>query len=272
MLVDDASDSRLVLDKVEFHGELRSLAGPVKGDGSFVVAGQRYPYRVSTSRIADDGGVKVRLAVEPAQPPLTTEADLTISIEQRHPAFRRQRSSRACGGPRAVGAPSLIIDSWRVTSRVKGDSTAALLDQIEFQYGPDDRAIKLKGNANLTFGRQPEVNGILSSPQIDLDRVLGLPEATRRRPLVAIKTLAESFISASRLPFPTTLSIGVENVTLGGAMLARVGADLKVDADGVDIRRLELRAPGVTQVRISGRLRRRSDRRAVRGNDQNRGQ
>ena len=40
VLVDAASDSRLVLDKVEFHGELRSLAGPVKGDGSFVVAGQ----------------------------------------------------------------------------------------------------------------------------------------------------------------------------------------------------------------------------------------
>ena len=80
----------------------------------------------------------------------------------------------------------------------------AVLDQIELQYGPDDRAIKLKGNANLTFGPRPEVNGTLSSPQIDLDRVLGLPEATRRRPLVAIRTLAESFISASRLPIPTT--------------------------------------------------------------------
>ena len=174
---------------------------------------------------------------------------------------------------RAVGrapaaAPSLIIDSWRVTSRIKGDSAAAVLDQIELQYGPDDRAIKLKGNANLTFGRRPEVNGVLSSPQIDLDRVLGLPEATRRRPLVAIKTLAESFVAAARLPIPTTLSIGVENVTLGGAMLARVGADVKTDADGVDIKRLELRAPGVTQVRVSGRLRQCTGGHAVRGNDQ----
>ena len=255
VLVDDASNSRLVLDKMEFHGELRSLAGPIKGDGSFVVAGQRYPYSVSTSRIADDGGVKVRLAVNPVDLPLTSEADLTILIERGTPRFEGSIQVARAVGRAPAGAPSLIIDSWRVTSRVKGDSTAALLDQIELQYGPDDRAIKLKGNANLTFGRQPEVNGVLSSPQIDLDRVLGLPEATRRRPLVAIKTLAESFIAASRLPVPTTLSIGVENVTLGGAMLARVGADVKVDADGVDIRRLELRAPGVTQVRVSGRLR-----------------
>ena len=35
-------------------------------------------------------------------------------------------------------------------------------------------------------------------------------------------------------------------------MLARVGADVKTDADGVDIKRLEFRAPGVTQVRVSG--------------------
>jgi len=223
LLVDDASNSRLVLDKMEFHGELRSLAGPVKGDGSFVVAGQHYPYSVSTSRIADDGGVKVRVAVNPVDLPLTAEADLTILIERGTPRFEGSIQVARAVGRAPAGAPSLIIDSWRFTSRVRGDSTAALLDQIELQYGPDDRAIKLKGNANLTFGRQPEVNGVLSSPQIDLDRVVGLPEATRRRPLVAIKTLAESFTAASRLPVPTTLSLNVDNVTLGGAMLARVG-------------------------------------------------
>ena len=255
VLVDAASDSRLMLENVEFRGDLRSLAGPVKGDGSFDIAGQRYPYRLSTGRIADDGGIKVRFAVEPTDLPLTVETDLAISVERGTPRFEGSIQVVRAVGRAPVGAPSLIIDSWRVASRVKGDATAAVLDQIELQYGPDDRAIKLKGNANLTFGPRPEVNGTLSSPQIDLDRVLGLPEATRRRPLVAIKTLAESFISASRLPIPTTLSLNVENVTLGGAMLARVGADLKVDADGVDIRRLELRAPGVTQVRVSGRLR-----------------
>jgi uncharacterized protein involved in outer membrane biogenesis len=255
VLLDGASGSRLVLDKLEFHGELRSLAGPAKGDGSFDVAGQRYPYRISTSRMADDGGVKVRLAIEPADLPLTAEADLTVSIERGAPRFEGTIQVARAVGRAPADAPSLIIDSWRVTSRVKGDSSAAMLDQIELQYGPDDRAIKLKGSANLAFGQRPEVNAVLSSPQIDLDRVLGLPEATRRRPLVAIKTLAESFITASRLPVPTTLSIGVENVTLGGAMLARVGADVKIGVEGVDIKRLELRAPGVTQVRVSGRLR-----------------
>ena len=251
---DAANDSRLVLDKLEFNGELRALSGPIKGEGSFVLAGQHYPYRLSTSRIAGNGGIKVRLAVDPIDLPLTAEADVTISVERGMPRFEGSLQLARPVGRAPAGASSVIVDSWRVTGRVKGDSTAAVLEQIEFQYGPDDRAIKLKGSANLTFGRHPQINGVLSSAQIDLDQVLALPEATRRRPLAAIKTLAESLVAASWLPIPATLSVGVENVTLGGATLARVGADLKTDADGLDIKQLELRAPGATQLRLSGRL------------------
>ena len=253
-LADAASDSRVVLEQVEFNGELRSLAGPVKGDGSFVVAGHRHPYRLSTTRIGEDGGVKVRLMVDSIDRPLTAEADVTIWVERGAPRYDGSFAFARPVGRAPAGAQSLVVDSWRVSSRIKGDSTAALLEQIEFQYGPDDRAIKLKGNANLTFGQQPEIRGALSSPQIDLDRVLALPEATRRRPLPAVKTLAESLVAASRLPIPATVNIAVESVTLGGATLARVGADLKTDADGLDIKDLELRAPGAAVLRLSGRL------------------
>ena len=109
VLVDDASNSRLVLDKMEFHGELRSLAGPIKGDGSFVVAGQRYPYSVSTSRIADDGSVKVRLAVNPVDLPLTSEADLTILIERGTPRFEGSIQVARAVGRAPAGADSVML-------------------------------------------------------------------------------------------------------------------------------------------------------------------
>jgi uncharacterized protein involved in outer membrane biogenesis len=252
-LVDAASDSRVVLDKLQFNGELRSLAGPVKGDGAFVVGGHRHPYRVSVNRISEDGAVKVRLMVDSSDRPLTAEADVQVFVERGSPRFEGSISLARPVGRAPAGAQSLVVDSWRVSSRIKGDGTAAVLDQIEFQYGPDDRAIKLKGSANLTFGRQPEMRATLSSPQIDLDRVLTLPEGTRR-PLPAISTLAEFFVAATRLPIPATVSVAVESVTLGGATLTRVGADMKTDADGLDIKMLELRAPGAAQLRLSGRL------------------
>jgi AsmA family/AsmA-like C-terminal region len=253
-LADGAIDAGLVLDQLEFTGEVRSLAGPVKGEGSFVIAGQRYPYRLATSRIAEDSGARVRFAVDPIDQPLAAEADVTVWIERGVPRFEGSVQFARAVGRAPAGAQSLIIEPWRVNSRIKGDSASAALEQIEFQYGPDDRAIKLSGGANLTFGAQPKVSGALSSSQIDLDRLLALPQAVRQRPLAAVKTLAESVIAATRLPIPAALSINAESVMLGGAALTRVGADLAVDADGVDIKSLELRAPGMTQMRVGGRL------------------
>jgi AsmA family len=202
ILADAASGSRLVLDKLEFKGDVRSLAGPVKGEGSFVVAGQHYPYRVAASRIGDDGGVKVRLTLDPIDRPLTAEADVSIFVERGAPRFEGSLQFTRTVGRAPAGAQALIIEPWRVSSRIKGDGAAAVLEQIEFQYGPDDRAIKLKGNANLSFGREPGMTGVLSSPQIDLDRVLALPDATHRRPLPAIRTLAEQLTAALKLPIP----------------------------------------------------------------------
>jgi uncharacterized protein involved in outer membrane biogenesis len=253
-LADAASDTRLVLEQLAFSGEVRSLAGPVKGDGSFVVAGHRYPYRIATSRIADDGGAKVRFAVAPVDQPLAAEADVSIWVERGLPRFEGTIQLARAVGRAPTGADSMIIEPWRVTSHIKGDSAAAVLEQIEFQYGPDERAIKLRGGAGLRFGRQPEFNGTLSSPQIDLDRMLALSEPLRRRPLAAVKALADSLLGGARLPIPAALNISAESVTLGGATLTRVGADFKSDSDGLDIKGLELRAPGMTQLRLSGRL------------------
>jgi uncharacterized protein involved in outer membrane biogenesis len=247
---DAASGSRLLLDKLEFTGQVRSLLGPVKGEGSFAIGGQNYSFRLSASRPADDGGVKVRLNVDPADHPRTVDLDGSIWVEQGRPRFDGTLQLT-----RPVGrSPDGIVESWRVTSHVRADGTAAVLEQVEFQYGPEERAIRLKGDARLTFSAKPELVATLSAPQVDLDRILALPEASGRRPLVAVKTLVESFVRAQRLPVAVRLGIGVETVTLAGAMLQRVGGDLKSEGDGWNIENFVLRAPGLTQVAISGRL------------------
>ena len=38
-------------------------------------------------------------------------------------------------GARPCGGANLIIEPWRLTSKFRGDSTAAVLEQVEFQYG-----------------------------------------------------------------------------------------------------------------------------------------
>jgi AsmA family/AsmA-like C-terminal region len=254
LLADSASGSHVLLEKLEFQGELRSLVGPLKGEGSFALGGQNYPYRISAGRVGDDGTMRLHLNVDPGDRPLSADADGTISIERGVPRFEGTLALAQPVRPAPAGTSALIIEPWRLTSKFKGDSTAALIEQIEFQYGPDDRAVKLRGDAKLSFGQHPQLEGVLSSPQIDLDRLLALPEATRRRPLVALKAFADSFAGVQRPPVPVKLGITVETVTLAGAMLQRVTSDLRSDAATWDIESLNFRAPGATQVGLSGRL------------------
>jgi large subunit ribosomal protein L24 len=249
-LADAASGAHLSLEQLEFTGQVRSLLGPVKGEGSFAVDGQHYPFQLAVSRPADDGGVKVRLDVAPIDHPRTLDVDGSIWVDKGLPRFEGTLQLT-----RPVGrSPDGIIESWRLSSHVRADGAAALLEQVELQYGPDERAIRLKGDAKLSFGAKPELVATLSAAQIDLDRILALPAPDGRRPLVAIRTLAESLVRSQRLPVALRLGISVETVTLAGAMLQRVGGDLRSDSGGWNIENLALRAPGLTQVAFSGRL------------------
>ena len=55
-----------VLEKLDFSGVLRSLMGPLKGDGGFVAAEQQYSYRASLSTVAENGSAKLHLNVDRA--------------------------------------------------------------------------------------------------------------------------------------------------------------------------------------------------------------
>ena len=153
-----------------------------------------------------------------------------------------------------AGSQAEILEPWRLSGKIDGNSTRAVVEQIEFQYGPDDRPIRLRGDALVNFGAAPRFTGVLSSPQLDLDRILALPEPERRRPLAAIKAFADSLAGSQRLPIPVSLGISVESLTLAGVTLQRFSGDVSSDANGWNIEKLELRAPGLSQLAMSGRL------------------
>ena len=48
---------------------------------------QRYPFRLSVAKPADDGGVKVRLNLEPADLPRTIDVDGSMWVERGVPRF-----------------------------------------------------------------------------------------------------------------------------------------------------------------------------------------
>jgi hypothetical protein len=251
-LGDAVSGSKVVLEKLDFSGEMRSLLGPFKGEGAFVVDGYHQPFRLSTGRVTD-GTFRVRLITEPLDRPLMADADGMLSWERGEPRFdgtltltRRAATARPDGN-------AMVIEPWRATSKVKLTSAAALFEQVEFQYGPEERAVKLTGAANLRFGSRPLFEGALSARQIDFDRLAGTADATKRSPATVAKAFAETF-GVMRPIVPVALALSVDQLTLAGANLYSVGADLRTDGNMWNLERLDFRGPGVSQVNLSGRV------------------
>jgi uncharacterized protein involved in outer membrane biogenesis len=254
VLTDAVSGARLVLDRLWFSGEIRSLAGPVSGEGGFQAGDQRFAYRLAAGRLADDRNLKLKLAIDPVDQPLSIEAEGMLHADAAAPSFDGALTlARPAGTAFSTGRSSANVP-WHVTGQIKIGAASALLEQVEFQYGPDERATKFTGSAEIKFGKSPHLQGVLSARQLDLDRMLDPREPTPRLPLPTIRSLAEAFGGLIRSPIPTSLGLAIHTVTLAGTSLQEVRGDLKSDGGGWDVETFEFRAPGSTQVRFSGRL------------------
>ena len=240
----------LLLDRLGFSGDVRSLLGPAKGEGSVAVDGESYLFSIVMGRAAADGAVKVRLLVDTLDHVRIGDVDSSIWTERGVPHFAGALQWSQAAGRSLQG----FNEPWRLSAKMRGDWTAAALEGINLQYGSEERAVQLRGNANLTFRTQPELDVTLEATRIDLDRLLTLPATTRRRPLVAMRTMADNFDAARLPPIRVNFGISADIVTLADAPLQQVSVSLH-GADGAwDLESLELRAPGATQLRLRGRV------------------
>jgi uncharacterized protein involved in outer membrane biogenesis len=255
-LSDAANGASVTLDRVRFNGEARSLVGPVKGEGAVTIAGQLYPYRIALGRLSEEGSSKLHLNVDPVDRALSIEADGTLALAAGEPRFDGVLSlSRPVGiGARDAGQSQTLTQPWRVSGKVKANGQLALMENVEFQYGSDEQGFKVAGVAAFKFGARPHLDSVLSGRQIDLDRAISGSDAVRQPPAAAIRKLAELGSAAFRTSLPIQIGVGIDQVTFGGNSVQNVRGDISSSADGWKLDRFEFRAPGVTQVRLSGRL------------------
>lgn len=260
VLSDAASGGSVTLDSVAFKGDLRSLAGPLRGEGAFVNGGTLYGVRVGTGRQGADGGVRVRLNVDPLDRPLMIETDGTLWLGDSAPRFEGALTlARPAGTAGAAPGPRRAVahEPWRLTGRIDATGSRARLAQAEFQYGPDDRALRLAGAADLVLGRFPRLDLTVSGRQLDLDRIAG-PARPDRRPPEALQEGLHGLVASLRPPLPVKATLDIDSLNLGGAALQTVRGTVATGTaaapDGVTLDGIELRAPGLTQVRLSGTL------------------
>src|SRR6202790_349863 len=252
-LHDAASRETLELNDIAFSGDVRSLAGALRGDGSFMLSGLRYPFRVSSGQSADGGGTRVHFNIDPGARALSVDLDGVLSFEARAPRFDGALVLAVPAGLKAKGGVPLT--PWRISARVKAGPAAAHLDQLEASYGAEDNALKLAGTGDLRFGASPLLHAVLSARQLDADRFVAKEtnkDNNAAEPIRLLPGLRALMTGLPQFPIPAQIEFGSEQIMLGGRSVQNFAAELHADARSWSIDRLDFRAPGATQVGFIG--------------------
>lgn len=253
-LHDAASRGTLELNDIAFSGDVRSLAGSVRGDGNFMLSGTRYPFRVSSGQSVDGGGTRVHLNLDPGARALSGDLDGVLSFEARAPRFEGAIILAAPAAPKARGATDDASPTpWRVSARIKADPAAARLEQVETSYGSEERALKLSGVADIRFGASPLLHALLSARQLDADKFAAKDNNTVE-PMRLLPGLRALLVAIPQPPLPAQIEFSSEQIMLGGRPLQNLGVDLHADSKSWTIDRLDFRAPGATRVSLSGAI------------------
>ncbi len=253
LLADAASSAQLSVEQLTVTGEVGSLIGPFKAEGTFTAKGERFAYRFSGSRRGEDGGIKVRLAIDPAERALAFESEGTVFVDGGSPHFEGAATLSRVAGTALPGGRVAINDPWKISGKIKASPKTMLVGQLELLYGQESHLIRLNGSAIMNFGRDPRITGTLTARQIDLDRVLPNPES-KRLPFEAVRLLVDELATVAAPPVPIQVSFGIDSLMAGGATLSALRGELENVADGWQLDTLELRAPGATQMLINGKL------------------
>ncbi|MBK3659812.1 AsmA family protein [Bradyrhizobium diazoefficiens] len=245
-LHDAASRSTLELNDIVFSGDVRSLAGSVRGDGSFTAAGTRYPFRISSGPSPDGSATRLHLNIDPGERAILADLEGVLAFDNRQPKFD---GALTLAVPPTKEPGKAGPTPWRVAAKLKADPAGAKFDQVEASFGPEDAALKVGGVGDLRFGAAPLLRAVLSARQIDADKLAGRDDA---EPLRILPALRAGLAAIPQAPIPAQIEFNSDQIMLGGRPLQNIAAELKTDGKSWTFQRLELRAPGMTQLSLNG--------------------
>ncbi len=249
-LHDSASGASLQLDEFKFNGDVRALAGTMRGEGSFNLAGARTPFRVSSGQSADGKGTRVRLSADPGDRPLFADLDGVLTFDALAPKFEGALTLARVADQSAKPSTT-SLSPRRITSRIKASSSSAILEQVEATYGPEDRALRFAGAGDIRFGTSPLLHLALSARQLDADRLLN---TTAGEPIHLISSLRGLAGELPPVLIPMDIELSADQIALGGRPIQNVAAELHADKSTWTVKKFEVRAPGMTQISATGTI------------------
>ena len=249
-LRDDVSGVSLQLDDFKFNGDVRALAGTMRGEGSFNFAGAPTQFRVSSGQSSDAKGTRFRLTFDPGGRALFADLEGVLMLDALVPKFEGQLELARPVDVKSTDSAAML--PWRMTSLVKANSSSATFEQIEVTYGPDESALRLAGAGNMRFGISPILHVALSARQLDMDRLPNKATDGGSIPLISrIRSLIGKLPPA---PVLIEVDLNVDKIAVGGQPVQNVVAELRANRSAWSVAKLDMRAPGQTDISAAGTI------------------
>ncbi|WP_424627606.1 AsmA family protein [Bradyrhizobium sp. SYSU BS000235] len=247
-LNDAASGTTFHIDDLIFNGDVRALAGVVRGEGAFTLQGTRMPFRVSSGQTNDGKGTRVRFSADHTARAVSGDLDGVLTFDAQVPKFEG-----ALTLTRPADAKSNSTLPWKISSRLKANPSSATFDQIEAVIGPEESALRLTGGGDLGFGTSPQLRLTLSARQLDADRLLA-KDAANSEPLRLLPATRSLLTALPPLPIATHIELSAEQIALGGRSIQNFAASLQGGPDAWVVDKLELQSTGSTRLSLSGAI------------------
>ncbi|WP_307276714.1 AsmA family protein [Labrys wisconsinensis] len=247
---DPASGQELTVDGLRLVGEARSLSGPFKAEGGLQIAGVPHTLKIATGA-ASERGLTIKATLVPADRPLTLDFDGAIRMQEGRPAFEGIGTlARIPVDMRGDKAPP--EEPWTLAAHMTLTAAAMTADNVAVQIGPDERALKLTGTAEMAIGKDTRLDARLAAMQVDLDRFAGATPERGIAPLAALRRLKEALPAVAVTAVPAVIALKAQGVMLGGQLLQDVTAELHSDGTAWSITGLQAGLPGQGRLSLAG--------------------
>ena len=235
---------------VDFEADAPSLAGPYRLSGKFNgPGGSPVVFRFASEKgDAAETPIHIALDAGPCWPSLVFDGALALAAGAKAPNVSGLATLTG-----SVVSPDGPLP-WRVTGPMSADLDAVNLKNAGLQFGPEERAVRVQGDAMLGYGSSPRLSIRAKAKQANVDALLrrkgedGVPPARAVR--ILARSLAPALSGIGGLTVEAHVAMG--DVILGSETMSDLSATVKAAPGSPVMTWLDIGLPGRSRFKADG--------------------
>ena len=253
---DSVAGKAFDLDAVNARIGARSLLGPWRVEGTYLDKGAAVPFLFTTGRRLDDGTLRVKADISPAEWPVALATDGALGSDEKGFFYDGTYSVAeiVLATAEEETQPTGDASGWRSTGKFRLTRGNLDLPEATLSIGAGAQPFSVTGSAAVDLGRQPHFETHVSARQVDLDRMLGSGPSEPVSVGGAMEKMVGSLRNSYLPPIPGTVFFTVPTVVVGGSIIQSIDVEARSTIGGWRLARLAADLPGRGRLSARGVL------------------